>query len=192
MRKAVIGAINGAAVGSGSTMILSCDYRVAARDSRFGFVFTRRGICPEGGSAWYLPRLVGLGTAMDWMVSGRVVSAEEACAAGLVQELVDPENVIERATAYAQTLATMTSPAAVAVTRRMLLRLSGLPSPRPVHEIDSRLLAELISGEDAAEGVHSFLERRPANFELGLVKSLPPSFDQLPSGPASMVRGTEI
>ena len=84
LNKPVIAALRGAAVGVGSTMVLAADFRLASTDSRFGFVFARRGIYPEGGSAWFLPRLVGLGRAMDWMVSGRLIGADEALAAGLV------------------------------------------------------------------------------------------------------------
>src|SRR5699024_8731715 len=93
MNKPVVAALNGAATGAGITITLSADYRIAATDSRFGFVFSRRGIYPEGASAWFLPRLVGMGTALDWMISGRVFDATEAKHAGLVHSLHEPDKL---------------------------------------------------------------------------------------------------
>src|SRR5882672_11899944 len=95
--KPVIAAVRGAAVGVGSTMILPADFRIAAQDSRFGFVFARRGIYPEGGSTWFLPRLVGMGRALDWMISGRLIDAEEAREAGLVTALYRADEVLDQA-----------------------------------------------------------------------------------------------
>ncbi|HEY3609757.1 MAG TPA: enoyl-CoA hydratase-related protein, partial [Pseudonocardiaceae bacterium] len=117
MNKPVIAALRGVAVGAGSTIILPADFRLAATDTRFGFVFTRRGLVPEGASAWFLPRLVGLGRALDWMVSGRVFSADEALAAGLVTRLYEPDEVLPAARALAAELVATTSPVSVAITR---------------------------------------------------------------------------
>lgn len=173
MNKPVIAALRGAAVGAGSTIVLSCDYRIASTDSRFGFVFSRRGIYPEGGSAWYLPRLVGLGTALDWMISGRVFGAEEALSAGLVRELHAPDDVLPAAYALAEDLVTTTAPVSTAVIRHMLYHLSALDSPLRAHEVDSRLIAGLPSNPDAIEGVLSFLEKRAPHFPGTVPDDLP-------------------
>jgi enoyl-CoA hydratase/carnithine racemase len=173
MNKPVIAALRGAAVGAGSTIVLPADYRLAGTDTRFGFVFTRRGIVPEGASTWFLPRLVGLGRAMDWMVSGRVFGAEEALAAGLVHALHPPADVLARAQALALELAGTTSPVAVAITRQLLYRMSPLDSPFPVRDLDSRLIGEIPGNPDALEGVQSFLERRPPRFPGTVPADLP-------------------
>ncbi|OLZ46272.1 enoyl-CoA hydratase-related protein [Amycolatopsis keratiniphila] len=166
MNKPVIAALRGAAVGGGVTITLSCDYRLASTDSRFGFVFVRRGIYPEGASAWFLPRLVGMGTALDWMISGRVFDAEEAKAAGLVHSVHEPEEVLGKARELAREIAATTSPVSVAVTRQLLYRMASAESPFPVHELDSRLIGGLGSSPDAVEGVVSFLQKRPPEFSM--------------------------
>lgn len=172
-RKPVIAAIRGAAVGAGSTIILPADYRLASTDARFGFVFSQRGIYPEGASAWFLPRLVGMGKALDWMVSGRVFGAEEALTAGMVHSLHAPEEVLDKAYEIARDLIAKTAPVSVAVIRQMLYRLSPLDSPYPAHELDSRLIAGLATNPDAMEGVVSFLQRRPPEFTGTVNKDIP-------------------
>jgi enoyl-CoA hydratase/carnithine racemase len=173
MNKPVIAAIQGAAVGGGITITLSADYRLASRDARFGFVFVRRGIYPEGASAWFLPRLVGLGTATDWMISGRVFGAEEAHAAGLVHRLYEREELLERAYELAREIIATTAPVSVAVTRQLLYRMSAAESPFPVHELDSKLIGGLPHHPDAVEGVMSFLQKRPPEFGMEVNKDLP-------------------
>jgi enoyl-CoA hydratase/carnithine racemase len=156
LHKPVIAAIRGAAVGVGSTMILPADFRLAARDCRFGFVFSRRGIYPEAGSSWFLPRIVGMGRALDWMVSGRLIHAEEALGAGLVRSLHEPEALLDAAYALARELVETTAPVSVAVIRQALYRMSALPSPEPAFELDSQLIASCGQNTDALEGVMSF------------------------------------
>jgi len=173
MNKPVIAAVRGAVVGAGLTAILPCDFRLAATDARFGLVFARRGIYPEGASTWFLPRLVGLGRAMDWMVSGRVFDAREAHDAGLVTRLYEPDDVLPSAYALARELIATTAPVSVAVIRQMLFRLSPLESPLPVHKLDSRLIAGIAQSPDAVEGVLSFLQRRPPEFTGTPGKDLP-------------------
>lgn len=177
MNKPVIAALRGVAVGAGSTIILPADFRLAATDTRFGFVFTRRGLIPEGASAWFLPRLVGLGRALDWMVSGRVFDASEALAAGLVTRLYEPDEVLPAARALAAELIATTSPVSVAVTRQLLFRMSPLDSPFPARDLDSRLIADARTNPDAVEGVVSFLQKRPPEFSGRVSKDLP---DYLP------------
>ncbi|WP_344856719.1 enoyl-CoA hydratase-related protein [Amycolatopsis ultiminotia] len=173
MNKPVIAALRGASVGAGITITLSCDYRFASADSKFGFVFTRRGIAPEGGSAWYLPRLVGMGTALDWMMSGRVFGPDEALRAGLVHRILPPDEVLARAQELARELAANTAPVAVAVTRQMLYRMAFAPTPFDTHDLDSRLVGELPTNADAAEGVQSFLQKRSPEFIRRVDTDLP-------------------
>ncbi|WP_020672772.1 enoyl-CoA hydratase-related protein [Amycolatopsis nigrescens] len=177
MNKPVIAAMRGAAVGGGITITLSADFRLAASDAKFGFVFVRRGIYPEGASAWFLPKLVGLGTAMDWMISGRVFGAEEALAAGLVHRVHQPEELLDKAYELAREIIANTAPVSVAVTRQLLYRMSSAPSPFPVHELDSRLIGGLTENRDAVEGVLSFLQKRPPEFSMKAPDDLP---DYLP------------
>jgi enoyl-CoA hydratase/carnithine racemase len=174
MNKPVIAALQGAAVGAGSTITLPCDYRLASADSRFGFVFTRRGIYPEGASAWFLPRLVGMGTALDWMISGRVFPAAEALEKGLVHKVFPTGTVLDEAYELAREIIANTAPVSVAVTRQLLYRMASADSPFPVHELDSRLIGGLGANPDAVEGVLSFLQKRPPSWGLRVDKDLPP------------------
>ncbi|MGW4203684.1 enoyl-CoA hydratase-related protein [Streptomyces sp. NPDC004726] len=174
MNKPVIAAVLGAAVGVGSTMLLPADFRLAAHDAKFGFPFTRRGIVPEGASAWFLPRLVGLGTAMDWLVSGRILSAAEALSAGLVTSLHDAERVLDAAYELAREIASTTAPVSVAVTRQLVYRMAWAETPEQVHRLDSRLVFDTVRGADAQEGVRSFFERREPKFPGRVPDDLPP------------------
>lgn len=175
LEKPIIAAVRGAAVGVGSTMLLPADFRIASTDSRFGFVFSQRGIYPEGGSSWFLPRLVGMGKAMDWMISGRIIPADEALAAGLVTALYEPDEVLDKAYELARELIANTAPVSTAVIRQAMYRMSALDSPEGAFLLDSKLIAGIGSSPDAIEGVMSFLERRPATFP-GLVSKDQPDF----------------
>jgi enoyl-CoA hydratase/carnithine racemase len=179
MNKPVIAALHGAAVGGGLTITLSCDYRLASEDSRFGFVFTRRGIYPEGASAWFLPRLVGMGTALDWMISGRVFPAAEAVEKGLVHRVFPAGTVLDEANELAREIVSTTAPVSVAVTRQLLYRMASAGSPFPVHELDSKLIGGLGASPDAVEGVMSFLQKRPPAFGMRVDEDLPASLPWL-------------
>jgi enoyl-CoA hydratase/carnithine racemase len=171
MNKPVIAALRGAAVGAGSTIILACDYRLAQVGTRIGYVFSRRGIHPEGTSAWFLPRIVGLGTALDWMISGRLIGADEALQAGLVHSV--HEDVDAAAAALAADLTATTAPVSTAVIRRLLFHALAVPTPHDIQPIDSRLIAESINSVDAIEGVMSFFERHPPAFTGRVPDDLP-------------------
>jgi enoyl-CoA hydratase/carnithine racemase len=164
MRIPVIGAVNGDAVGGGATILAAMDLRFAAETARFGFVFTRRGVVPEGASSWFLPRLVGLGRATDWLVSGRVFPAAEALAAGYVSRLLPAAGVLPAALDYAQQFVTATSPRSVALTRRLLASAWAAPDPASAARAESAFYADLVDSPDAKEGVTSFLERRLPSF----------------------------
>jgi len=181
-KKPVIGAINGAAVGIGATMQLPMDFRLASTTARFGFVFARRGIVPEAASSWFLPRLVGIGQALDWCYSGRVFGAEEALAGGLVRSLHDPEDLLPAARALAYELTAESAPVSIALTRQMMWRMMGAASPMDAHRLDSRLVWARGGMADAKEGVASFLEKRPASYTDTVSGDLPhfsPWMDEL-------------
>lgn len=172
-RKPLIAAINGPAVGVGVTMTLPMDIRLASTSAKFGFVFARRGIVPEACSSWFLPRVVGISKAAEWCFSGRVFGADEALAAGLVRSLHDPDDLLPAAYELAREIATSTSAVSVALTRQMLWRMLGADHPMEAHIVDSRAIWELGRGRDAREGVTSFLEKRPAQFEGSPTKEMP-------------------
>jgi enoyl-CoA hydratase/carnithine racemase len=172
-RKPVIAAINGTAVGIGVTMVLPMDVRIAAEGARFGLPFTRRGIVPESCATWFLPRIVGIATAVDWAVTGRLFSAEEALAAGLVRELAPPDAVLARAQAVGAEIAEQTSPVSVALTRQMLWRQLGSPHPLSANRLESSALLALGTMPDAREGVAAFKEKRPARFPSRVSRDMP-------------------
>lgn len=164
MQKPVIAAINGAAAGFGLTFTLAMDLRLAARGAKFAFPFTRRGICAESCSSWFLPRVVGIQTAQDWMLTGRTFAAEEALARGLVHDLLAPEDLLPRARAIAAEIVGQTAPASVALNRQLLWRMMGASHPAEAHALESRAVAATLAASDSREGVASFHERRPPRF----------------------------
>ncbi|MGP1283012.1 MAG: crotonase/enoyl-CoA hydratase family protein [Parasphingopyxis sp.] len=172
-KKPVIGAINGAAVGVGSTMTLPMDVRLAADTARFGFVFARRGIVPEAASSWFLPRLVGISQALQWCYRGDVFGAEEAKAGGLVQAIHKADELIPAARALATAMTAESAPVSVAMTRQMLWRMLGAAHPIEAHRMDSRAIWYRGRQEDAKEGVVSFLEKRPADYPNTVSADMP-------------------
>ncbi|ACG79414.1 enoyl-CoA hydratase/isomerase [Phenylobacterium zucineum HLK1] len=172
-RKPSIAAVNGAAVGVGATLTLPMDIRIAATDARFGFVFARRGLVPEAGSAWFLPRLVGLPQSLRWCLSGRLIPAEEALAGGLVSEVVEPEALLARAREIALEIAENTAPVSVALTRQMLWKYAAAPDPWELLKLDGPLSMELGAGPDVKEGVAAFLEKRQPVFPGKVSKDIP-------------------
>lgn len=171
--KPVIGAINGAAVGIGVTMQLPMDIRIASNDAKFGFVFARRGIVPEACSSWFLPRLVGPSTALEWCFSGRVFPASEAKERGLVRSLHAPEDLLPAAHAIAREIVDNTAPVSVSLTRQMLWRMLGADHPMEAHKIDSRAIFARGKQPDAKEGVMSFLEKRTPTYPDKVSKDMP-------------------
>ncbi|GAA0863173.1 crotonase/enoyl-CoA hydratase family protein [Sphingopyxis soli] len=181
-KKPVLGAINGAAVGIGATMTLPMDARLASETARYGFVFARRGIVPEAASSWFLPRLVGIANAVDLCYSGRLISAEEARDKGLVQSVHAPGALIDAAIAKAREMTADSAPVSVALTRHMLWRMMGAPHPIQAHRWDSRVIFSRGRSPDAAEGVTSFLEKRPPNFTASVANDYP-WFDEFEESP---------
>jgi enoyl-CoA hydratase/carnithine racemase len=165
-KKPVIAAINGPAVGVGITMTLPMDVRIASTAARIGFVFARRGIVPEACSSWFLPRIVGIAQATEWVYTGRIFSADEALAARLVSRVVAPDALVETARALGREIADNTSAMSVALARQLLWRGLGADHPMEAHRADSRCIHWMGRSADAREGVTSFLEKRPPRFTL--------------------------
>jgi enoyl-CoA hydratase/carnithine racemase len=174
--KPVIAAVNGPAVGIGATMQLAMDIRLASETARFGFVFARRGIVPEAASSWFLPRIVGMSQALEWCFTGRVFPAAEALKGGLVRSVHAPEDLLPAAYALAQEIADNTAPVSVAMTRQMMWRLAAARDPMDAHRIDSRAIFDRGASPDAAEGVTSFLEKRPAQYPCKVSTDMPGFF----------------
>lgn len=174
-KKPMIAAVNGPAVGIGATFILPMDVRIASEAARFGYVFTQRGIVPESCSSWFLPRIVGIGPAMDWVLSGKVFPAAEALKHKLVSEVVAPDQLLPRARAIAREYADRTAPVSVAVSRQLLWRMLGPYSPFDANEMESQALSALRTQPDAGEGGKSFLEKRPPKFTMRPSVDMPTS-----------------
>ncbi|MGY1914389.1 enoyl-CoA hydratase-related protein [Blastococcus sp. SYSU DS0973] len=164
LRKPVIAAVNGPAVGIGATLTLPMDVRIAAKSARFGFVFGRVGIVPEAASSWFLPRVVGISQAMEWVATGRVFDAAEALRGRLVSRVVPDDELLPAAYGLAHEIVENTSAVAVGAARQLLWSMLGAASPWDAHRAESRALVELGDGPDPAEGVAAFLEKRPPRF----------------------------
>ena len=173
--KPVISACNGAAVGIGATMQCAMDIRLASENAKYGFVFSKRGIVPEAASSWFLPRVVGISTALEWTFSGRVFPADEAQNRGFVRTVYPADELMPAARELAKEFCNETSAVSVAMARQMMWKMLGADHPMEAHQIDSRGVYFTGKSEDAQEGVKSFLEKRPANYP-GKVSSDMPEF----------------
>ena len=176
LKKPIIAAINGAAVGIGVTMTLPMDIRLAADTAKFGFVFARRGIVPEACSSYFLPRIVGISQSLDWCYSGRVFPAAEAASGGLVRSLHPKDDLLGAARAIAAEIVDNTSAVSVTLIRQMMWRMLGADHPMEAHKIDSRGVYYTGQSPDALEGVQSFLEKRDARFPGKVPDDLPPFY----------------
>jgi enoyl-CoA hydratase/carnithine racemase len=163
MKKPVIGAINGHAVGIGATMTLAMDARIVSTAAKVALVFSRLGISMEACSSWFLPRLVGMPTALDWAISGRTLLPDELLAAGYANKVVAPDALAAEARAHAKRLTEGTAPRSVAINRQLLWRMAGAAHPMEAHRIDSRTMLQT-SMQDGREGVNAFGEKRPPRF----------------------------
>jgi enoyl-CoA hydratase/carnithine racemase len=188
--KPVIGAINGPAVGVGATMTLPMDVRLASTSARFGFVFARRGIVPEAASSWFLPRVVGISRAMEWVATGRVFDAAEALDGGLVRSVHSAEDLLPAAYALAAEIVENAAPVSVALARQMMWRMLGADHPLEAHRVDSRAVIERGRSADAAEGVGAFLEKRPARFPDRVSADMPPFYPWWPERPWNPLPGS--
>jgi enoyl-CoA hydratase/carnithine racemase len=157
-------------------MTLPMDVRIASDRARFGFVFARRGIVPEACSSWFLPRVVGISQAMEWVATGRVFPAEEALRGRLVSRVVPHDELLPVATAIAREIAENTSAVSVALSRQLLWKMLGADHPMEAHRLDSQAIYAMGRSPDGYEGVQSFLEKRPARFTMKVSTDLPPFF----------------
>lgn len=173
LKKPIIAAINGAAVGVGITMTLAMDVRLASDKARMGFVFAQRGIAPEACSSWFLPRIVGIAKSLEWVYSGRVFPAAEALAEKLITSIHEPDDLLPAAQKIARGIADNTAPLSISLSRQMLWKMLGADHPMEAHKIDSRAVQALGKTADAKEGVESFLEKRPAQFSNSPSTDLP-------------------
>jgi enoyl-CoA hydratase/carnithine racemase len=174
--KPVIAAINGSAVGVGLSMTLPMDVRLVADKAKLGFVFNRRGIMPDGASGWFLPRVVGISRAMEWAATGRLFGPEEAFEAGLVRSVYPAADLLPAAYELAREIADNSAPVSVALTRQLMWRMLGAGHPMESHRAESRGLYSRGRSADAVEGVTSFLEKRPADFQEHVSTDLPDAF----------------
>lgn len=176
MTKPIVAAINGPAAGVGVTMTLPADVRIASDTARFGFVFSRRGLVPEGCSTWFLPRTVGISTAVEWTMGGRMVPAAEALERGLVRELLPADEVVDRAVDIARDMVTGTSPVSVALTRQLMWRMLGASGPEVAHAAESVGIFTRGASADVREGVEAFLDKRDPDFPDRVSDGLPDLF----------------
>jgi enoyl-CoA hydratase/carnithine racemase len=174
--KPLIAAINGPAVGIGATMCLPMDMRLIAEGARVGFVFARRGIAPDGAASWFLPRVAGIARALEWSLSGRLISAEEALSGGLVRSVHAAADLLPAARALAREIADNAAPVSVALTRQMMWRGLGMADPMEAHRVDSRAVYARGGAPDAREGVTSFLDKRPPVFADRVSRDMPDFF----------------
>lgn len=163
-KKPVIAAINGAAVGIGATMTLAMDIRLASEKAKIGFVFGKLGIVPEACSSWFLPRIVGIQQALEWVYSAEIFDAQTAKEGRLVKQVYPADQLLDEAIKLAHKFVAGRSAVAVALARQMLYRNSAADHPIVAHQVDSLAMFYTSVG-DGKEGVQSFLEKRPAEFK---------------------------
>ncbi len=174
--KPIISACNGPAVGVGVTMQCAMDVRLASEDARYGFVFSKRAVVPEACSSWFLPRIVGIQTALEWAFSGRIFDAAEAHSRGFVRSVHKAKDLLPAARDLAHEFAESTSQVSVALIRQMLWKMLGADHPMEAHKLDSRGIYSRGKTADAIEGVESFLEKRQPTFPGKVSKDMPEYF----------------
>jgi enoyl-CoA hydratase/carnithine racemase len=187
--KPIVGAINGAGVGFGATFPLPMDVRLASDTARWGFVFSRRGMCMDAAASWFLSRAVGLSQALEWAISGRIFGAPEALAAGLVRSVHRPEELLDAAYELAHSLIESSAPVSVALNRQLIWQMAGASHPMDAHRMESIYIAQRAPSADAAEGAESFLEKRPPKFPLTVSQDLPAEVPWLQEPPFERRRG---
>jgi enoyl-CoA hydratase/carnithine racemase len=173
MRTPIIGALNGSAVGLGLTFAMQWDVRIVNESAKYGFVFTRRGLIPEQNSLWLLPKLVGLASALELLMTGRLFSGTEAKALGLATEAVPADRVLARAREIADDIATNTAPAAVGMTKQLVYEMLGVSDRESAFYREWETFRWLGRQSDSTEGVESFLAKRRPQFTSSKHAALP-------------------
>jgi enoyl-CoA hydratase/carnithine racemase len=175
--KPVIAAANGAGVGVGATMQCAMDIRLASTQARYGFVFSRRGITLEGCSTWFLPRIVGPSTTLEWCYSGRIFDAKEALERGLVRSIHEPDDLLPAARQIARGFIDNNAAVSVSLTRQLVYRMMGERHPMTAHIYESRSLFSRFSGADRDEGIQAFLQKRDPDFPAKVPNDFPDIWD---------------
>lgn len=173
MRTPLVVAVHGAAVGVGASLLLPCDIRVVAESARVGFVFAKRGIASESVASWFLPRVVGITRATEWVLTGRLVAADALLSSGLATQVVADDEVRQVALEVAREIAANTSRVAAGVARQLLWGMLSESDPWRAHRHESKVVASAPSEGDVAEGVASFLEKRDPEFPLRVPRDYP-------------------
>jgi len=174
--KPIVIACNGPAVGIGASMQLAADVRLASDQARFGFVFNNRGIVPDACSSWFLPKIVGISSALELTYSGRIIDVSEALKLNLVSSIHDSENLLDNAIDFAKNMVKNSAPVSIALTRQMLWRSLEGSGPYDAHVVESKAIDSRGASEDAKEGVSSFLEKRGAEFKNKVSLDMPSFF----------------
>ena len=174
--KPIVIACNGPAVGIGASMQLAADVRLASDQARFGFVFNNRGIVPDACSSWFLPKIIGIASALELTYSGRIIDASEALKLNLVSSIHDSENLLDNALDFTKNMVKNSAPVSIAVTRQMLWRSLEGSGPYEAHIVESKAIDSRGASKDAKEGVSSFLEKRTAEFKNKVSLDMPSFF----------------
>mgnify|MGYP001472305256 FL=1 len=174
--KPIVIACNGPAVGIGASMQLAADVRLASDQARFGFVFNNRGIVPDACSSWFLPKIIGISSALELTYSGRIIDASEALKLNLVSSIHDSENLLDNALDFTKNMVKNSAPVSIAVTRQMLWRSLEGSGPYDAHIVESKAIDSRGASKDAKEGVSSFLEKRAAKFKNKVSLDMPSFF----------------
>ena len=182
-KKPIIAAINGPAVGVGCTMTLPMDIRIASTNAKMGIVFVRRGVLVDACSSWFLSKVLGIGRALEWALTGRVFSAQEAYEGGLLNHLVAPEELIPTARAIAKDIAENTAPVSVAITRQLIWTMAGTEHPMQAHRLETKGFHWAGQQPDVKEGVMAFLEKRKPNYSMSVKDGMPPFYPWMKEPP---------
>ncbi|NLO21244.1 MAG: crotonase/enoyl-CoA hydratase family protein [Syntrophomonadaceae bacterium] len=183
LKKPIIAAINGPAVGIGLTMTLPMDIRIASTTAKMGIVFVRRGIVVDACASWFLPRVIGIGNALEWALTGKVFTAQEALACGLVSRVVEPSEVLPAARDIALEMVRNSAPVSLALTRQLLWSMTAANHPMEAHRLESKAYHWLGQQRDAGEGISAFLEKRLPNFTMSAQNDMPDFYPWSPEPP---------
>lgn len=182
-KKPIIGAINGPAVGIGCTMTLPMDVRIASTKAKMGIVFVRRGVLIDACSSWFLSKVLGINRALEWALTGRVFTAQEAYEGGLLNYVVEPDELLPKAREIAKEIAENTAPVSVAITRQLIWTMAGTEHPMQAHRLESKGFHWAGQQPDVIEGIMAFLEKRKPNYTMSVKDGMPPFYPWMEEPP---------